>query len=121
MRNHETDIYIDYYFKYNNEEKEHWFEYEIPESVCVEAIREILSFYNVETSNDISSKHYVKDKDIRVGDYVVIIKAGDVIPRVESVKYERRDVCRGYDDSRRGRVEEGRGSHRKKQEDRSFR
>lgn len=64
MRNHETDIYIDYYFKYSNEEKEHWFEYEIPESVCVEAIREILSLYNVETSNDISSKHYVKDKDI---------------------------------------------------------
>ena len=64
MRNHETDIYIDYYFKYNNEEKEHWFEYEIPESVCVEAIREILSLYNVETSNDISSKNYVKDKDI---------------------------------------------------------
>jgi len=37
------------------------------------------------------NEDYVKEKDIRVGDYVVIIKAGDVIPRVESVKYERRD------------------------------
>ncbi len=36
------------------------------------------------------NEDYVKEKDIRVGDYVVIIKAGDVIPRVESVKYERR-------------------------------
>ncbi len=37
------------------------------------------------------NEDYVKEKDIRVGDYVVIIKAGDVIPRVESVKYNRRD------------------------------
>ena len=37
------------------------------------------------------NEDYVLDKDIRVGDYVVIIKAGDVIPRVESVKKERRD------------------------------
>ena len=36
------------------------------------------------------NEDYVKEKDIRVGDYVVIIKAGDVIPRVESVKKERR-------------------------------
>ncbi len=36
------------------------------------------------------NEEYVLEKDIRVGDYVVIIKAGDVIPRVESVKYERR-------------------------------
>ncbi len=36
------------------------------------------------------NEDYVRDKDIRVGDYVVIIKAGDVIPRVESVKIERR-------------------------------
>ena len=37
------------------------------------------------------NEDYIKEKDIRVGDYVVIVKAGDVIPRVESVKYERRD------------------------------
>ncbi len=36
------------------------------------------------------NEDYVLEKDIRVGDYVVIIKAGDVIPRVASVKYERR-------------------------------
>ncbi len=36
------------------------------------------------------NEDYIKQKDIRVGDYVVIIKAGDVIPRVESVKKERR-------------------------------
>ena len=36
------------------------------------------------------NEDYIKEKDIRVGDYVVIIKAGDVIPRVESVKKERR-------------------------------
>ena len=36
------------------------------------------------------NEDYVREKDIRVGDYVVIIKAGDVIPRVESVKKERR-------------------------------
>ena len=37
------------------------------------------------------NEDYIKEKDIRVNDYVVIIKAGDVIPRVESVKYERRN------------------------------
>ena len=36
------------------------------------------------------NEEYVMLKDIRIGDYVVIIKAGDVIPRVESVKKERR-------------------------------
>ncbi len=36
------------------------------------------------------NEDYVKEKDIRVGDYVVIVKAGDVIPRVEAVKYDRR-------------------------------
>ena len=36
------------------------------------------------------NEDYCLEKDIRVGDYVVIIKAGDVIPRVESVKFERR-------------------------------
>ena len=36
------------------------------------------------------NEDYCLDKDIRIGDYVVIVKAGDVIPRVESVKKERR-------------------------------
>jgi len=36
------------------------------------------------------NEDYCLEKDIRKGDYVVIIKAGDVIPRVESVKKERR-------------------------------
>ncbi len=34
--------------------------------------------------------NYIKDKDIRIGDYVVLIKAGDVIPAVKEVKFERR-------------------------------
>ena len=34
---------------------------------------------------------YIKQKDIRVGDIVSIIKAGDVIPRVEEVIKDRRD------------------------------
>ncbi len=36
------------------------------------------------------NEDYCREKDIRKGDYVTIIKAGDVIPRVESVKFERR-------------------------------
>ena len=36
------------------------------------------------------NEDYCKDLDIRIGDYVTIIKAGDVIPRVDSVKKERR-------------------------------
>ncbi|HOZ53986.1 MAG TPA: NAD-dependent DNA ligase LigA [Bacilli bacterium] len=34
--------------------------------------------------------NYIKSKDIRVGDYVTLIKAGDVIPEVKEVKFERR-------------------------------
>jgi len=37
------------------------------------------------------NEEYVMTKDIRKGDIVEIIKAGDVIPRVESVLYERRE------------------------------
>lgn len=37
------------------------------------------------------NEDYIKEKDIRVGDTVSIIKAGDVIPRVQSVKIERRN------------------------------
>lgn len=33
---------------------------------------------------------YVKDKDIRIGDTVIIIKAGDIIPRVEEVDLKQR-------------------------------
>lgn len=36
------------------------------------------------------NEDYIKEKDIRVGDTVAIIKAGDVIPRVEKVIKERR-------------------------------
>ena len=36
------------------------------------------------------NEDYCRDLDIRIGDYVTIIKAGDVIPRVDSVKKERR-------------------------------
>src|SRR5699024_8647103 len=36
------------------------------------------------------NEEYILEKDIRIGDHVVIIKAGDVIPRVDSVKYEMR-------------------------------
>lgn len=37
------------------------------------------------------NEDYIKMKDIREGDIVSIIKAGDVIPRVESVEFSRRD------------------------------
>lgn len=37
------------------------------------------------------NEDFVKEKDIRIGDYVVIRKAGDVIPEVVSVVSERRD------------------------------
>jgi DNA ligase (NAD+) len=36
------------------------------------------------------NEDYVKDKDIREGDYVVIHKAGDIIPEVVRVLFERR-------------------------------
>lgn len=34
--------------------------------------------------------NYIKEKDIRVGDYVIIQKAGDVIPEIAGVLYEKR-------------------------------
>ena len=37
------------------------------------------------------NEEYIKQKDIREGDIVSIIKAGDVIPRVEEVEISRRD------------------------------
>ena len=37
------------------------------------------------------NEDYIKEKDIRIGDTVAIIKAGDVIPRVEKVILERRN------------------------------
>ena len=37
------------------------------------------------------NEDYIKMKDIREGDIVSIIKAGDVIPRVEEVEVSRRD------------------------------
>lgn len=36
------------------------------------------------------NEDYCKELDIRIGDYVSVIKAGDVIPRVDSVKKDRR-------------------------------
>ena len=36
------------------------------------------------------NEDYIREKDIRVGDTVTVIKAGDVIPRVENVLKERR-------------------------------
>ena len=37
------------------------------------------------------NEDYCKEKDIRVGDVIVVRKAGDVIPEVASVKFERRN------------------------------
>lgn len=37
------------------------------------------------------NEDYIKSKDIRIGDTVIIVKAGDVIPRVERVVIERRN------------------------------
>lgn len=36
------------------------------------------------------NEDYIRDLDIKIGDTVSIIKAGDVIPRVQAVKFERR-------------------------------
>ena len=36
------------------------------------------------------NRGYIAEKDIRVGDYVVVRRAGDVIPRVESADFSRR-------------------------------
>lgn len=38
----------------------------------------------------LNNEDFIKDKDIRVGDYVILRKAGDVIPEVVGVKFERR-------------------------------
>lgn len=40
--------------------------------------------------------NYIEEKDIRVGDYVNIIKAGDIIPRVESVNLDKREYQKKY-------------------------
>ncbi len=37
------------------------------------------------------NKDYIQEKDIRVGDYVVIQKAGDVIPEIDHVVKDKRD------------------------------
>ena len=38
----------------------------------------------------LNNEDFCKDKDIRVGDYVVVRKAGEIIPEVVSVNFERR-------------------------------
>ena len=38
------------------------------------------------------NKEYIKEKDLRIGDYVVIHKAGDVIPEVVGPVLDRRDL-----------------------------
>ncbi len=38
----------------------------------------------------LNNEDYIRDKDIRIGDYVLLHKAGDVIPEVERVLLERR-------------------------------
>ena len=38
------------------------------------------------------NEEYIKEKDLHIGDYVVIHKAGDVIPEVVEVKKERRSL-----------------------------
>lgn len=38
----------------------------------------------------LNNEDYIRDKDIRIGDYVLLHKAGDVIPEVERVLFERR-------------------------------
>ncbi len=39
----------------------------------------------------LNNEDFIKDKDIRVGDYVILRKAGDVIPEVVGVKLDKRD------------------------------
>lgn len=39
----------------------------------------------------LNNEDFIRDKDIRIGDYVSLHKAGDVIPEVERVILERRD------------------------------
>ncbi len=39
----------------------------------------------------LNNEDFIKDKDIRVGDYVILRKAGDVIPEVVGVKLDKRN------------------------------
>ena len=39
----------------------------------------------------LNNEDFIADKDIRIGDYISLHKAGDVIPEVERVIFERRD------------------------------
>ncbi len=42
------------------------------------------------------NEDFIKEKDIKIGDYVVIRKAGDVIPEVVSVKLDRRENVKEF-------------------------
>lgn len=46
---------------------------------------------SVVRSATLNNQEYIKEKDIRIGDVVSIRKAGDVIPEVVEVKFDRRD------------------------------
>ena len=39
----------------------------------------------------LNNEDFIKEKDIRVGDYVILRKAGDVIPEVVGVKFDKRE------------------------------
>ncbi len=56
-------------------------------TACLAPVRVAGSLISRATLNN---EDYIKEKDIRIGDYVVLHKAGDVIPEVEKVLLERR-------------------------------
>lgn len=44
----------------------------------------------------LNNEDFIKDRDIRIGDYVVVRKAGEIIPEVVRVNFERREETKPF-------------------------